>query len=511
MSKQIEKIVQTRWLYALALALGLMQACVFDFAPQSSLSWLAAVLSEVSLAGFLLLLMSLTPRRARRFGYIFGLGVFAWGLNWVYISMSTFGGAPLFFALGANILVVLYLSLYWLAIAFFIMKLGKTPNQRLLLAPAVIALVEWLRSFFLIGFPWLSIGYGFVDNVLGQCAAYVGVFGVSFLAVWLVVILLLDVSKYLRAVLLAVTLCCVAVMEYLPSITPDSAKSASAKVSLVQGNMPVITRYDNQRMMKNTLQYQKLTKELLRVEQPDVIIWSESAIPFFYVEVGGFLEEMLHLQQEQHFDFITGIARVDWRTKAAYNAIFLQTQRQEQQFYDKVHLLPFGEYLPFRSLFAFFERFVSIPRADFSRGTAVQAPFRAGGLVFSPSICFEAVFGNEIRRSAQHAQVLLNISNDAWFGRSKAQAQHVNIARMRAIENRKPLVRATNDGRTVFVDSRGRITHSLPPFTAGTLTAVVTASNVRTGYAIWGDKLVLGLSVIMILAIYLPIKRRRYD
>lgn len=496
--------IATRWIYLVALLLGIMQAITFDFAFDSPLRWLAPLLSILSLGGFLAIVRFLTAKRAMWFGYLFGLGVFAWGLNWVYISMARFGGASAVFAIGANIAVIVYLALYWLLSAYLIVKIGKTPCRRLLVAPAVIALLEWLRSVFLIGFPWLSIGYGFIDIPVVQFATMGGVFFVSFIVVALVALLLLPTANRYRLVA-----CFIAVLTLW--VAPQALKKqgsdgSRATVTLVQGNMPVITEYNNERMAKNLVQYHLLTEEALLTETPDVVIWAEAAIPYFYVEAREFLGDIYALQQKEKFDLVTGVPHANWEVRDIYNSVLLQKVTDPQpQFYNKSHLLPFGEYLPLRSLFAFFKDYVEIPMSDFSRGETVQPPFIAGGLSFAPSICFEAAFGNEIRQNAKQAQVLLNISNDAWFGQSKAQIQHLNITRMRAVENQKMLVRATNDGRTVIVDSYGLVLKSLPPFTAGTLTATIEGHTQQTSYITLyttvGDWFILILSIGIVMIV----------
>ncbi len=497
-----QSFLATRWIYLLGLALGLLQAVVFDFDGVSNNAIPTVLLSVVALGGFLWTLVRLSPARARRFGYVFGLGLFGWGLNWIYISMATFGGAPLWFAVCANALVVLCLSLYWLLGAHLIARLGTTVNQRLLLAPAVIVLLEWLRSVLFLGFPWLSLGYGVIDAKVAQYAAVFGVFGVSFILLLLVVLPLLQVSGRQRLALVGVVLAVGLLPRYLP--TPQPAEGKSTTVALVQGNMPVIVDYNSDILSQNLVQYHLLTEKAV-ADRPDVVIWPESAQPFFYVEAKDFLGDIYAMQQQYGFDLIAGMPHVDWQGQQIYNSVLLQPQQPDvskpPQFYSKAHLLPFGEYLPFRQLFSFFRYFVIIQMADFTAGPAVQPPMRAGGLAFSVSICYEAVFGNEIRQNARNADILLNVSNDAWFGRSKAQRQHLNIARMRAVENQKMLVRATNDGRTVVVSPQGRVLKALPSFVEGVLTARVQGYAAITPYARFGDSLILALAGLWLLLI----------
>lgn len=500
----LNRLIQTRWLYLTAPVLGFLLAMPFDFAHDASLRFVGVLFATSALVGYLFIVQFLTPKRAMLFGYLFGLAFFAWGLNWIYISMATFGGAPFAFAVAANAAVVAYLSLYWLLGTYIIVKLGKTPNQRLLLAPAVIALLEWVRSVFLIGFPWLSLGYGFVDFAWAQVAAIGGVFFVSFVVVLFVALLLFDTPQRWGKAPLTILLFLGIVMTVELKTTTPHEGHPSTTVTLIQGNMPVITEYNAERMTQNLVKYHLLTEAALAKKSPNVVIWPEAAIPYFYVEAIDFLEDIFALQQHHQFDLITGVPHADWGIKSTeetdiYNSILLQKANdQKPQFYNKSHLLPFGEYLPFRSVFAFFKEYVDIPMSDFARGEVQQKPFVAGGLTFAPSICFEAVFGDGIRQNAKQAQVLLNLSNDAWFGQSKAQIQHLNIARMRAIENQKMLVRATNDGRTAIISPNGKVLQAIPPFADGTLTATIYGQDRQTRYSKVGDRLVIGLCLLVI-------------
>lgn len=489
MNKQLSRVLSSAWIYVIALLLGFINALAFDIPFDSSLTFFGPVLNLSALLGFLFFLTHLSAKRSLFFGYCFGLGLFGWGLNWVYISMANYGNAPLAFAILANAGVVAYLSLYWLLGAYLIAKLGKTPTQRLLLAAPIIALLEWVRSVFLIGFPWLSIGYAWIDTPLAQLSSFGGVFFISFVIVLLLSSLLLPIRRLHKYLLLLKLSVLVAIFCF--PFFPNKAGN-STTVALVQGNMPVITDYNEKRMTENLVQYFKLTQKAIAQSNHaniDTVIWAEAAIPYFYEEIPDFLTKIQRYQKTTGFDFISGAPLGSWASGQIYNGIFLQSKDTDNPttFYRKQHLLPFGEYLPFRSIFSFFSDFVDIPMADFARGNLVQKPFISNGLSFSPSICFEAVFGNEIRQNAQNTDVLLNISNDAWFGRSKAQPQHLNIARMRAVENQKYLIRATNNGITAVIAPSGSVEKSLPPFTEDVLTATVTARDKTTLYARFGD------------------------
>lgn len=503
-------IIQTRWLYAVALLLGVLQGLSFSFTFNSPVKLLVVVCSVVSLFGFLLIVKDLSTKQAKYFGYLFGIGLFGVGLNWVYISMANFGGAPFIFAILMNIALVAILSLYWLLGAYLITKLGKTTSQRLLLAAPLIALLEWVRSVFLIGFPWLSIGYAWIDSPLSWYSSIGGVFFVSFLVVFFISLLII-VRKRLLLLLLVIGIVCV--IALMPSLMPTQKSERTLDVALVQGNMPVITEYNTKRMDKNLWQYKTLTDKLLAQSvKPNLIVWPESAIPYFYQEVDDFFATIHTKQQDEQspFDLITGIPDVKWKTKQYYNGIvFQRAANRLPQFYYKHHLLAFGEYLPFRGVLAFFKDFVTIPMADFSAGDMIQKGFVSHNITISPSICFEIVFGDEIRQNAVNGQLLLNISNDAWFDSdnasgspsSKAQIQHLNIARMRAVENQKMLVRSTNNGITAVIDRDGIVLKSLPSYEAGILNATVQAYDIVTPYAYLGDMPFVVLFILLIVGI----------
>lgn len=491
--------MKTVWLCPAALLLGWLQALAFDGSDGLfSQPFLSPLLSLLSLIGFLYFIQKISPKKALLFGYFFGLAFFGWGLNWVYISMASYGGAPLSFALLANAGVVAYLSLYWLIGAYVICRLTVQPNQRLLLAAPVFAILEWIRSFLLIGFPWLSIGYAWIDTPLALLASFGGVFLLSFISILSAAVVLLATYRRYKFLWFSI-LSGLITLIHLTDINTEPEQAIT--LALVQGNMPVITEYDENRMNENLVQYAGLTERLLtETKSPiDLVIWPESAIAHLYDEVPEFLHG-LHKQQRQfNFELISGIAHGDWQTNTFYNAVLLQsTAKKQPDFYFKQHLLPFGEYLPFRSVFSFFEDYVDIPMSDFSPGPKQQLPFDIKGKKISPSICFEAVFGDEIRQNANDSDLLLNISNDAWFGRSKAQIQHLNIARMRAIENRKTLIRATNNGITALISPQGRIQQALAPFQAGVLVATVyiPKDTQPTVYARLGDKPWIVLFVI---------------
>ncbi|MPV85208.1 apolipoprotein N-acyltransferase [Ostreibacterium oceani] len=524
----ITRLTHSKWRYVIAVLLGFILALTFDARHDIALTWLPTITALSVLAIFSGLLVRLSPKSALVFGYCFGLGLFGYGLNWIYISMDAFGGAPLYFAVFANACVILYLSLYYALGSFLVVKLAKSINHRLCLIAPVFAGLEWVRSVFFIGFPWLSLGYTTIETPLAYLSRVGGVFFVSFLLLMTVTLCQLQIRNNLKTIAIGIYLMTVLVAIALVSRPPASSvigqpAPTPITAALIQGNMDVITKFDPETMDQSLIQYDRLTQAALEkhADAIDLVVWPETAIPYFYEQVPYVRERIQLMQTDYQFDFISGVPHTTDEFITIYNAIFAQTAKQipaptqtlaptqapaqsiadTNQFYYKSHLLAFGEYLPMRGFFDFFRDYVTIPMSDFSRGETVQPAFTVAGIELAPSICFEAVFGDKIRQNARQAQALVNLSNDGWFGRSKAQPQHLNIARMRAIENQKPMLRATNNGISAIIDADGQITQTTPAFDSGMVVGEFTPSHAVTPYSRFGDRLGLVLYSLMIIGI----------
>lgn len=515
MSSIYEKLRQNRWFLPFFMfVLGGLNAKTFDASIFDSrfVQTASVVFLVVSLSAFLLCLSKLTAKKALFVGWCYGLGVYAWGINWLYISLFKFGGASLFFAILANIFVVLVLSLYWAASAYLVCKLGKTPTQRFLLAAPVIALCEWVRSVFFIGFPWLSIGYSQVDSLFAPYASLGGVWLLSFLVIFALVLLIFIAigvkTKNNKQIALAtmILLLLVGGRFAMPEFTQVVK---SAEVMLVQGNIDVTTKFDPLQKEQNIIKYFELTEAGLNDYPASVVVWPETALPFFYFQIEDVVESLRRYQSSRDFTLVTGMPLGDVMNGEYYNGVIaLGAEQDSDQYYHKYHLLPFGEYLPMRWLFSFFEEQVEIPFSDFTRGKALQKPFVIDGVAYASSICFESAFGDEIRHSSATANVLLNVSNDGWFDRSKALTQHLQILRLRAIEAQKPIIRATNTGVTAFIDYRGGIMKTTQPFETGVVTGRIEARSGTTPYTRYGDKPWLLFFVVFIILIKFVGNRR---
>lgn len=428
----------------------------------------------------------LQSRRPGLIGFCFGLGYFGCGLHWVYISMAAFGGAPLLFAVLANVVLVLVLALFP-ALTGLVLHMASRPGSwlRVLLIPLVWMLAEYVRSFVLGGFPWLSIGYSQLAAPLEGLAPLGGVFVIG-LVLMLVAALAGKAlhDRSLPPLVAAVLLLLICLPARQLSFTTPVGQPFS--VALVQGNIAQITKFDAGLMHSHLGHYIDLSVR----RSESVIIWPETAVAFMEEDVReSTLEPLDRLFKQRGQTLVTGIPAGDYAAGVYYNGVIALGKGQGR--YYKHHLLPFGEYLPLRSVFAIFRDYVDIPMADFSRGDAQQAPLMTQQVPAGVSICFEAAFGRDIRRALPAAQYLINVSNDGWFEDSIAADQHLQMNQMRALEMGREMARATNNGITVFLDDKGRIKKMLPRFVRGVLSGYIQPRVGLTPYAEYGDRIFL--------------------
>ena len=446
-----------------------------------------------------------TLRRAGLRGGLFGLGVYGFGIYWVFISLHDYGNAPIPFAVLATALMVLVMALYPAALGGLIARWGLPPGPArwLLIFPALWTLLDWVRSWLFTGFPWLAIGYSQTDAPLGQLAPYIGVFGVGWAVVLSAGLLwtLLNSTRWRARLGWLGLLAALWLGTWgLGQISWVESAGPVLRVAIVQGNVTQDRKWDPDALDETLTRYVQLS--LPEQNQSDVIIWPETAIPALLDEVRPFVAALAGVAQQAGVDYVTGIPTGSWETSVFHNSII--GVGRSPGLYHKRRLLPFGEYLPLRGLLLFFRDWVDIPMADFTPGDPEQPLFRAGGQPVGMSICFEAVFGSEIRRALPEATWLINLSNDAWFKDSTAPHQHLQIARMRALEVGRYLARATNTGVSAILDERGRIRARGPQFQAEVIRGEVQPLRGLTPYARFGDwPAVVMMIGLLILGLFL--------
>ncbi|HHJ13175.1 MAG TPA: apolipoprotein N-acyltransferase [Gammaproteobacteria bacterium] len=452
----------------------------------------------LALAGLLLLVRRRHPGEAALSGWCFGLGMFTAGVSWVHISIHQYGNASLALSIASMLLLVAFLALYPALLAGLLAFLGGSiVRDSLLLFPALWVFTEWLRSWVLTGFPWLNLGYSEIDSPLAGFAPVLGVYGLGGLAAFTAGTLLLLLAgkgwKRLAGVPLVLGLWLTG--GWLQGVDWTDRGTRTLKVAVVQGNIPQEMKWRPEQQLATLETYTDLSRAHY---DSDLILWPETAVPAFYDEVADSFLKPLSITLKQHgVSLVTGIPVLDRKDWKYYNAV--TSLDEPGRFYYKVHLVPFGEYLPLRKLLAGVLGFLPVPQADFSAGSLYQRPLTAAGVPLGVSICYEVAFGEQLIHALPDAELLVNVSNDAWFGDSLAPHQHLEMARMRAKEAGRYMLRATNTGISAIIAPDGRIVTRSRQFETQTLTATVEPRLGTTPYARWGNWPTLALVPLLLL------------
>lgn len=472
---------------------------VFGFAP-----FLLYPVPVLALAGMLALWQAAaTARKAALLGFAFGCGFFLAGVSWVYVSMHDFGGMHAGLAVVATVLFCAYLALFPACAGFLYRRYMSGVYWRdALLAAAAWTITEWLRGWLLSGFPWLALGYAQAPpSPLAGYAAIAGVYGLSFLSV--VAAVLLNRAAKARArhgeggvadavrslgVLAALLLLGWGTM-HVPWTQP---RGQELSVSLLQGNIEQSLKWRPDLLDQSLDTYLRLA----RAHPARLVVLPETAVPTTLDHVPpGYLSALRAAAAPEGGDVLLGIVTRDRPGRYYNSAVGLGDHARQR--YSKSHLVPFGEFTP--RLFAWTLELLHIPMSSFSRGESAQPPLALAGERVAVNICYEDIFGAEIARNLPAASLLVNLSNTAWFGDSLAQPQHLQIARMRALETGRYMLRATNTGMTAVIDPKGNVVAQLEPFTTGALVTMVRGHEGQTPYGRWGDALALAVGVASIV------------
>lgn len=481
MIKVMRKLFHLFW----PLALGAVS--VLGFAPYGHF-WLPVL----AMAGLFMRVRVLGPRMAFAQGYLFGLGFFLAGVSWVFISLHTFGQLPWPLAVLATFLFCAFLALFPALALALATRLCLSPVGRMTLAlPASWVLLEWLRGWFLTGFPWLVIGYSQVpDSPLAGFAPLLGVYGVSFMMAVAAGFLALRNGKG------AVGLVAILWLGWgLSLATWTQPVDKPVTVSLVQGNVTQDLKFQARQVETILLDYLRL----VRSSQGRLTILPETALPLMWDQVPpAYKNALAEAARQRGGDLLVGVPtqRADGRY---FNSVVSLGHAPEQAFH-KAHLVPFGEFIPpgLRWIVAQMQ----IPLGEFSRGTPDQPPLAVARQRVAMNICYEDVFGEELIHALPQATLMANISNDAWFGASAAPWQHLQIAQMRALETGRVWLRANNTGITAVINAAGQVTAQLPPFTQGVLETTVQGRSGLTPFARWGNLPVLSLVFVVLIIVW---------
>ncbi len=548
----------------LALALGVV------FGLATTLAWWPVQL--LALAGLVVLATGERPARGAWLGWSFGLGWFCSSLWWLYISMHVYGLMPAWMAALAVVALSAFLGLFpALAVGLWARVSGDAaqlpsiihrllhPFVSVLIFASLWMLSEWLRSFLFTGFPWNATGYGHLDSPLAGFAPLLGVDGVSFIAGFCAALIglginliLLQVYRNMRKYYIVISIILIGVyasgsvlkqQEWsqlnepiarlaeaparnaeLPDVPYVPLEPRGLRIALIQGNVPQDTKFEPEGLRRGIEQH----LNMIAAASGDLIITAETVIPLPEERLPeGLLLSLADTLRSKESAALVGIvlSKPDGgytNSALGFNLLPSQsspkiaakpgTPRAPAQYrYDKHHLVPFGEFIPWG--FRWFINLMQIPLGDFARGPLNSPSFEVKAERVAPTICYEDVFGGELRArftdAAQAPTIIANLTNLAWFGDTFALDQHLAIARMRSVEFARPTVRATNTGATAVIDHHGQVTQQIKRHEVGVLNAHVQGRVGLTPYARWGSGWFLGLAVFFLVGLIIYTAKKR--
>jgi apolipoprotein N-acyltransferase len=456
-------------------------------------------LGILSCALYAYLLSTCTARQALWRGWLYGLGMFGSGVSWVYVSIHVYGYASVPLAILLTALFCAGLALLHALFAWCYVRFVRfLPGGMLVGFPALWVLFEWFRGWFLTGFPWLYLGYAHIETWISGWAPILGVFSLSFICALTGTCLFLAwrsrqlVACMTYAVIVITLWAGGAVLK--PTQWVARASEHSLSVAIYQPNIPQEHKWDPAWYRPILRQLQEATDPLLG---HDIVIWPEAAIPNYYQRAQGFLEPLARRAAAIDTTLVTGIPYRPEGGQAYYNSI--AALGYGEGIYHKQRLVPFGEYVPLEGLLRGLIAFFDLPMSAFSRGPADQKPLRVGPYRVAPFICYEIVYGNQVAASARDTDLLITISNDSWFGNSIGPLQHLQIAQMRARENGRYVLRATNNGVSAIIDHQGRIVDRTAQFVEATLVGKAEVMLGNTPFGSFGTAPIITISGVTLL------------
>jgi len=430
-------------------------------------------------------------------GFAFGLGLFGTGISWLYISLHDFGGMPMLPAALATAAFCAFLALFPAVAGYLAARFSS--HTRIWLFPATWVLIEWVRGWIFTGFPWLTAGYSQVPySPLAGFAPVVGIYGVSLLTATCAALVAATLSGRLRKKSLTWALLGFWVggsaVSHVEWSTPQGAP---VSFSLLQGNIAQDLKWREDELQHTLQTYRKM----VMASHARLIVLPEMAFPLLIENLPpGYLDDLARHARDNGSDALVGVPEAERSNgETRYYNSMLSYGSAPQQTYRKSHLVPFGEFIPFKPLIGWIYReLLHIPLADLAAGETGQVPMRLAGQRVAFNICYEDVFGEEIIRQLPEATLLINVSNDAWYGRSLAAHQHLQMSQARALETARMVLRATNTGATALIDRDGRLLSQLPHFTLAALDGTAQGYSGATPYVRWGNMPVVAV-VLLIL------------
>ena len=452
--------------------------------------WPLAFLSITCLLYVLTKKTALTPFKL---GLYWGIGAFGVGASWVYVSIHEFGFVPAPGAALLTLVFVLFLSLYKGLFTYLCHKIISHSHLTLIIfiAPVCWLLGEYLQAVVFGGFPWLIAGYSQTDSPLAPLATWFGVYGISWFVVAISALLALFARPQIQKSALMI---CVGVFVSVIVFANVHHVNAPKKYSDLEGLDVALVQPNVAQEKKWDRKYFSSIIDILFNESEslwgaDLLVWPEGAIPAYAHQVNDILQDLGRIGSENGTSLILGIPEYVPDTKRSY--VSLMAFGEQPQSYHKQVLVPFGEYVPLEDWLRGAIKFLDLPMSGFTPATDSQKPMQFEKATVIPAICYEIVYPQIIRNLAVQSdedkpQLIVTVSNDAWFGDSFGPYQHMQMARMRSLELGIPLVRSTNDGITAVVDIDGNIIKKLPRYFQGSLRSRISLENRQTLYRQYG-------------------------
>lgn len=465
------------------------------FAPVSFFPF--AVLAPAVL---FLLWLDASPKRALWRGLWFGVGQFGVGVSWVYVAIHDFGHAGVLLAVFLTVVFCAVMVVFPTALGYSLARFFRGPDwlRLTLVFPAGWTLVEWIRGWILTGFPWLNLGYSQIDAPLRGLAPIFGVYGVT---------LAVTISAGLIALLVYSVRCTqgIAVTVFialwlsgwgLTKVEWTQPSAPPLRVSLIQGNIPQDTKWRPELVQYTLDLYAKLTREHW---DSRLILWPEAAVTAFHHEVADdYLPNLAREARLHGSDIVLGIPFLDRESRRYYNS--LVSVGATPGVYHKRHLVPFGDFVPFAEFLRGLISFFDLPMSGFSPGPARQPLLTAAGQKLAAAICYEDIFGEELIESLPEATLLVNATNNAWYGDSFAPHQHLEMSRMRALETGRYMLRVTTNGVSALIDQRGRILQRSKQFATQVISGEAVPRQGATPYIQLGNWPSVTLISLVLLA-----------
>ena len=477
----------------------------FSFAPYEQ-----PIFALLSIILLMLVWADVSSQRAFFRGWLFGLGMFGAGVSWVHISMNLYGGVSLPLAIALTSLFVMFYALFpaitgYCARRFSTEGKHQLAREYLLIIPAFWVFFEWFRGLLFTGFPWLTVGYGQINMPISGFAPVFGVYSISFALVMTAALLVYWFLSGNRVMLRVAPL--IAFLWLIPGLMKQAEWSTPidepVSVSMIQGNVAQDQKWLPEQLRPTLDMYTRLSRENWG---DDLIIWPETAIPAFYHQVLPFLKDIAQEARMNDSELLVGLPVYNKREDEYFNSML--SLGENEIFYEKTHLVPFGEYLPLKDWLGDIVNFFNIPMSNFSPGRQEKPLLTLANQPMGISICYEDVFGEEVAAALPEATVLINASNDAWFGDSIAPHQHLQIARMRALETGRFLLRSTNTGVSAFIDNKGEVILQSPQFEVDVLSAEIQPMTGMTPYAVFTNIPIVLLTMLMLLVAYVLGRRK---